>query len=128
MPEKHVGPIAWALHRRRYGLEARALVALIMAPESLDQARGSLELRQLLTAPYVALASMLLDPDTPIGVRERARADLAGRSYLPAGTDSEGWASEARTCLLELRARRERWDARAADQVRKRRIRRRSEG
>jgi hypothetical protein len=123
VPEDEIQPISWELHRQRYGLEARALVALVMAPEVLDEARASLELRQLLTAPYVVAASMLLDAETPASVRERARADLAGRSYLPSGLDVEGWAAEARACLAELRARRARWDERAAEQVSHRRAR-----
>lgn len=113
MPEKHLTPISWALYRRQYGLEARALVSLIMAPpEALEEARRGLQLRQLLTPAYAALASVLLDLETPPGVRERARLDLASRSYIPAATDCDGWAGEARSCLSELIARRSRWDAR----------------
>jgi hypothetical protein len=123
MPEKHLGPISWALYRRRQGLEARALVALVMAPEVLDAGRASLELRQLLTPPYVALASLLLDPETPNRTRQRARDQLASRSYLPPAADAGEWAAEARACLAELRARRARWDLRAAQQVRVRRAR-----
>jgi hypothetical protein len=113
--EEELQPISWELHRRRHGLEARALVALVMAPEVLDEARGSLELRQLLTAPYVLAAALLLDAETPASARERARADLAARSYIPDGSDIEGWAAEARACIAELRARRARWDERVAD-------------
>jgi len=123
MPERHLRPIAWALYRRQFGLEARALVAVVMAPETLDEARGSLGLRQLLTPAYAALASILLDAETPAGVRARARAGLAGRSYVPDGVDQDGWATEARNCLSELKARRLRWDARAAEQLAVRKIR-----
>jgi hypothetical protein len=128
MPEERLGPIAWALYRRQYGLEARALVALVMAPpEMLGEARGSLHLRQLLTPAYAALASVLLDAETPAGVRQRARADLAARTYMPSATDAAEWAAEAIACLGELRARRARWDARATEQAleRKRRGQRR---
>ncbi len=124
MPEKHLGPIAWALYRRQYGLEARALVSLVMVPpEVVQEARQGLQLRQLLTPAYAALASVLLDPETPSNVKERARADLAARTYVPDGADREGWASEARNCLVELAARRERWDARATEQLAERKTR-----
>lgn len=124
MPEKHLGPIAWALYRRQYGLEARALVSLVMAPpEVLAEARGGLQLRQLLTPAYAALASLLLDPETPTRARQRARTDLAARTYLPSATDCEEWTAEARACLCELRARRSRWDVRATEQVKDRQLR-----
>jgi len=123
MSDDEIRPISWELHRQRNGLEARALVALVMAPEVLDEARGSLELRQLLTPNYAALASMLMDAETPASVRERARADLAGRSYLPDSADVEGWAAEARWCLAELKARRARWDERVAERHSRRRDR-----
>ena len=124
MPEEHLGPIAWAIYRRQYGLEARALVALVMAPpEALVKARQGFQLRQLLTPAYAALASVLLDPETPAGVRQRARADLAARTYVPDGADRAAWAGEARNCLAELADRRERWDARATEQLGERRAR-----
>ena len=93
MPEKHLGPIAWAIYRRQHGLECRAVLALVMAPEVLHEACDGLELRQILTPPYAALVSMLLNAETPASVRDRARADLAaharnslcriGRSWRP---------------------------------------------
>lgn len=124
MPEHHLEPISWAIYRRQFGLEARALIALVMAPGVLDEARESLAPRQLLTPPYVALASVILDRETPAAVRERARRELAGRPYVPKGADEE-WPTEARSCLNELRERRARWDARARNQRSTRQARRR---
>ena len=40
MPEKHLGPIAWALYRRQYRLEVLG-PALVMAPPELLEDPGS---------------------------------------------------------------------------------------
>ena len=116
LPEDCVGELAWATYRRRTGLEARASIALAMAPEVIPEAHGSLCPGQILNPALAALTALLLDTETPAAVRERARADLAGRGYLPSASDTEGWAAEARACLAELKARRVRWDVRSAEQ------------
>ena len=114
LPEDCVGALAWATYRRRTGLEARTVIALAMAPEVIPRARRSFSGRQVLNPALAALAILLLDPETPAAARERARMDLAGRSYLPDQTDSAAWRKEATDCLAELRARRKRWDAASA--------------
>jgi hypothetical protein len=92
-------------------------------PEVLPEARQGLQLRHLVTPAYAALASMVFDAETPASVLERARADLATRSYVPDGEDRAGWAGEARDCLAELAARRKRWDTMAEARVEKRQLR-----
>jgi len=123
LPEDCVSALAWATYRRRTGLEARAAIALAMAPEVIPEARRSFSGRQILNPALAALATILLDPDTPAAVLERVRVELASRTYLPDGTDRTAWRQEAVDCLAELHARRSKWDARASEQLAKRQAR-----
>ena len=77
LPEGELLPVAWELYRSRYGLEALALVALVMAPQRLQGTRGSFDPRQLLTPPFAGLAVTLLAPGTPPSVRENEPRPLA---------------------------------------------------
>lgn len=118
MPAEQLEPIAWELFRQKHGLEARAAVALAVAPpDALEHARGTLTPRHFLTLPYAALACLLLDPDTPPSLLDRVRADLASRPNLPPASDAEGWRLEVAFLVAELAERRARWDARHGAEV-----------
>jgi len=120
VPQGPLRAIGWELYRQRHGLEARAVVALAVAPaDAVEEARGTLDPRQFLTAPYAALVVVLLDPETPAPVAARARADLAARPYLPDATDETGWRAELRWCVAELLERRGRWDTAVSDEKEK---------
>jgi hypothetical protein len=123
LPEDLVGALAWATYRRRTGLEARAAIALAMAPEVIPEARRSFSVRLVLNPALAALVTLLLDLETPAAVLERMRIELAGRTYLPDGTDRTAWRQEAVDCLAELHARRARWDTRASEQLAERQAR-----
>lgn len=118
LPAEQLEPIAWELYRQKHGLEARAAVALAVAPaDGLEHARATLTPRHFLTLPYAALACLLLDRDTPPNLLERVRADLASRPNLPPASDAEGWRLELAFLVAELAERRARWDQRHAEEV-----------
>ena len=99
MPEHHIGPIAWALYRRQHGLEARALVALVMAPQATDAGREP----RAPAGPHAAIRGarvVAADPETPDRARERATDQLAIRSYLPPACRSAGAVELSGSCLL----------------------------
>lgn len=122
---KQLGAIAWALHSQKSGLEARAVLALSLAPQdALEAARESLTPRHFLTAAYAVAVLVLLDPDTPPEKLERVRTDLAARPHLPPWPDPDAWRSELAWCVSELVARRTRWDERREEQIGARRARR----
>jgi hypothetical protein len=125
VPQGPLRAIGWELYRQRHGLEARAVVALAVAPaDAVEEARGTLDPRQFLTAPYAALVVVLRDPETPAPVAARVRADLAARPYLPDATDEAGWRAELRWCTAELTAHRAQWDVRVCGESEKKAQRR----
>lgn len=118
LPLEQLEPIAWELYRQKHGLEARAAVALAVAPpDALEHARETLTPRHFLTLPYAALGAFLLDPRTPPEVRDAVRADLAARPNLPPASDAEGWRLELAFLVAELVDRRARWDEKHAAEV-----------
>jgi hypothetical protein len=93
--------------RHKNGLEHRCLVALIQAPEVLEEAGTALVPEDFLTPAYATLAAVLLRAPGS-DVLELARTSLAGRPYLPS-MDGFDWAHEARESVSELVRRRDRW-------------------
>lgn len=93
--------------RLKNGLEHRALVALLHAPEVLQEARERLRPTDFLTPAYAALAAVLLAPQAA-GALEVAYSAIASRPYIP-DPEHFDWKSEARESVTLLLERRERW-------------------
>lgn len=94
--------------RMKNGLEHRALMALLHAPELLAEARQQLSPADFLTPAYAALAAIVLDAEPGAGVVQQARAAIVGRAYLPSPSAFD-WTAEGRELVARLAERRERW-------------------
>lgn len=87
------------------GLEYRALVTLVQAPEVLPEAIADLRPEYFMSFAYAALFEQFRRHGP--AALEESRPLLAGRGHIP-NLDPAWWAAEARGTLAELLARRAR--------------------
>ena len=100
-------------YRLRNGLEYRLLLALLHTPRGLEWARLQLHSHDFRSAPYAALAGVLLSEDMPPRALELARDAVASHPYLP-DPNAHDWDGEALALIHEMVERRKRWRQREA--------------